>query len=115
MKKYENLDNFRKREHLVEVTIQQGEYKGKFIVPIGGNCFGLDVLEVIDEDVIYDIDKYKCIDCSIELIGEDDEDEEWFRYVLKDDEGNELEGEDFCKDFRKLIVGINIVDCKILD
>ena len=113
MKKYENLDNFRNREHLVEVTIQQGEYKGRFRVPVDENRFGLDILEVIDEDVIFDIDNYECIDCSIELIGEDEEDEEWFRYVLKDDEGNECEGEDICKDFRKLIVGINIIDCKI--
>lgn len=116
MKKYENMDNFRKREHKIEVTIQLGEYKGKLISqPIGGNCFGFDILSYIDEDMIYDIDEYEKINCSVKLIGEDDDGEDWFRVNLFDEDDNEMEFEDECRNFKKLIVGIRICECNILD
>lgn len=115
MYKYENLDNFRRREHKVEVTIQSGEYKGKLTTTIGGNCFGLDILNCIDEDMIYDIDNFECIGCSVYLIGEDDDGNEWFKYFLEDEDGNTCEGEEECRYFSRLIVGINIVECTICE
>jgi len=116
MYKYNNLDTFRKREHTIEITIQSGEYKGTLrSKPIGGNCFGLSILNYVNEDVIYDISDYECIDCNIELIGKDDDGNEWFRYILKDEDGNTCEGEDECKAFANLIVGINIVKCEIVE
>lgn len=114
MYKYENLDNFRRREHIVEVTLQSGEFKGRIRTTIGGNCFGLDILNCINEDTIYDIDTFECVDCSIALIGEDEDGNEWFRYILTDDEGNTCEGEEECRYFSNLIVGINIIKCEIL-
>lgn len=114
MDKYENLDNIRKRNHTVEVTLQSGEYKGKVRTTIGGNCFGLDILNCVDEDFIYYINDYELIDCFIELLGEDSDGEEWFRYRLKDDEGNICEGEEECRYFSKMVVGINIVRCEII-
>lgn len=115
MDKYENLDNFRKREHTIEVTLQSGEYKGNIRTTIGGNCFGLDILNWVDEDIIYNINDYELIDCEIELLGEDDDGEEWFKYVLKNDEGDICEGEEECRYFSRLIVGINIVNCEIIN
>lgn len=114
MEKYENLDNIRERQHLVEVTLQSGKYKGKFKVKVRGNCFGLDILQIIDEDIIFDIDKYECVDCYISTIGEDDDGQEWFRCILKADDGERCEIEDYCSNFKRLIIGINIIDCKII-
>lgn len=111
MKKYEIDNNFTKRIHTVEVSLQYAEYKGKILFKIGGNCAGLDILECVDDYFIFDIDDYEKVNCSIELLGEDDEGEEWVRYILTDDEGNTLESEDYCKDFRRVITGINIVEC----
>lgn len=116
MKVYENLDNFREREHVVEITIQKGEYKGKLIsLPITGNCFGLSILDIVDEYTIYDVEDFKKVGCSIDLIDEGEEEPEWFRYVLTNEEGEQCEGEDYCREFKNMIVGINIVSCNILD
>lgn len=116
MKKYENLDNFREREHIIEVTLQLGEYKGKLRHQgIKGNCFGIDILSVIDDEMIYDIHHFECIDCDVKLIGEDDDGNTWFRVELKDDDGNETSFEDECRYFGRLIVGVNIVEVKIAD
>ena len=115
MKYYDNSDNFRMREFTVEVALQSGEYKGKIRRKIQGrNCFGLDVLDIIGEDFIYEADQCELIDCNIELIGEDDEGTEWFKYYLKNDEGDICEGEDECRCANRLITGINIVECKVL-
>lgn len=114
MKKYENLDNIREREHLVEVTLQHGVFKGKFKVTVCGNCFGLDILQIIDEDIIFNIAEYECIDCFISTIGEDEDGNEWFKCILKTDNGEECEIEDYCSNFKRLIVGINIIDCKVM-
>lgn len=111
MKKYEINDNYSRRLHTVEVLLQYQEYKGKVIFKIGGNCAGLDILRCVDEDFIWDINDYEKVNCSIELLGKDDDGVAWVRYTLTDDEGNTLEGEDYCRDFSRLITGINIVDC----
>ena len=115
MEKYENMDNIRKREHKVKVTIQLGECKGTLIGrPIGGNCFGLDILNCIDEDMIYDIDEYEKVNCSIELIGKDDDGEDWFKITFINENGDETEFEEECRYFKKLIVGLEICECNIM-
>lgn len=111
MKKYQNLDNIIEREHKIEVTIQLGEYKGTLISnSIYGNCFGFNILSCVDEDMIYSIDEYEKVNCSVDMLGED-----WFRVILFDELGNETEFEDECRNFSKLIVGIRICECNILN
>lgn len=114
MKVYDNSDNFRRREHIIEVLLQDGEYKGKLITTVYGRSVGLDVLNVIDEDILFDIDQFKFIGCEIELLGEDDYGEPWFKYVLTDDNGNTLTGEDEYLGIKRLIVGVNIIECNII-
>lgn len=114
MKVYENLDNIRRREQTIEVSLQSGEFKGKLRTKVISSSFGLNILNIVDDEIIYNIDEYEAIDCDIQLL-QDDEGEYWFKYILKDDNGDTCEGEDECRYFNNLIVGINIVDSKILD
>lgn len=114
MKVYENLDNVRRREQTLEITLQSGEFKGKLRTKVISRSFGLNILNIVDDEIIYNIDDYEAIDCDIQLL-QDDEGEYWFKYVLQNDNGDACEGEDECRYFNNLIVGINIVDSKILE
>lgn len=115
MKKYENLDNFSDRTHKVEVTLQLSEFKGKFSFDINGNCSGIDILRCIDETIIKDINRCDMIgETEVELIGCDDDNNSWFRCNLFADNGDECEHEDMCDNFGRLITGINIVGCDII-
>lgn len=113
MKKYENLDNFREREHIIEVTLQSGIYKGTLKQKVGGNCFGLSILHSFDPDCICEDDTFYENNCGFKMV-EDDDGEYWFTCVLKDDEGNECEVEEEMKYLESLIVKLEIVDCKIV-
>ncbi|KZL88688.1 DUF5406 family protein [Clostridium magnum] len=114
MIKYENRDNFRERIHTLEVTLQSGEYKGTLKQEISGNCFGMNILNFFSPESL-EVEYLLENNCNLEFIGEDDDGEEWFRCILKDDEGNECEIEDYTYDLERLIVKLEIVDCKIKD
>ncbi|GCD11737.1 DUF5406 family protein [Clostridium tagluense] len=112
MKKYENLDNFKGRIHTVEVTLQEGEYKGTFKQKIGGNCFGKTILDSIDIDEIPVDEQFEENNCQLQII-ENDKGEYWYTCVLKDDEGNESNIEEEARYLQNLVVKLEIVDCKI--
>ena len=65
MKFYENLDNFKHRTHTIEITLQLGEYKGTIKKTIGGNCFGLSVLQAFDVDDIEEDEKFLENNCKL--------------------------------------------------
>lgn len=114
MKNYENRDNFRSRLHTVEITFQLGVYKGTVTKKIGGNCFGLDILECVDLDSIFeDMDKNNC---NLQLLEPEEEDGElWYSIELKDDDGNETSMEDELSQLKSLVVKVEIIDCIIED
>lgn len=112
MKKYENLDNFQRRDHVVEVTLQLGKYKGTFKYKMGGNCFGFDILQTFDPDEV-EIDDLIENECSLKIIKNDDG-EYWFTCVLIDDEGISTSEEDELNSLKNLVVKLEIVDCTIL-
>lgn len=114
MEVYENKDNMRDRRHTIEIVFQSGEYFGKMTTSIDGNCFGLDILDCVNEDSIYEIDDWEKINCEIELIEDDEDGNSWFRYLLYDKDGNSLEGEDSCDNFGHYIVSVKIIKCEIL-
>ena len=58
----------------------------------GGNCKGLDVL-VLDEDDLYD-QTLTDNPIGFGLLPEDDEGNEWFKMTLTNDNGDELSVED---------------------
>ena len=106
MKNYD--PNSRWGKHTVKVTFQRWDYKGFVTFRRGGNCKGLDVL-ALDEDDLYD---QPLLDNPIGfgLLSEDDEGNEWFKMTLKNDEGNELLVEDACEELGDYIVGLEIID-----
>lgn len=110
MKYYENMDNFRERTHTIQVTFQSGKYKGKIAYLMGGNCFGLDLLNFdpyyIDQD---NIDHFVINDCKFTF----DDEYEIFKMELKDEEENTLLCEDKTDDLRRMVVAVEIIDCKI--
>jgi hypothetical protein len=113
VKKYENMDNFKERLHTLEITLQQGEYKGTLKQKVGGNCFGIDILHNFDIDT-FDIDSFCENNCNFQFTGEDDDGNEWFRCVLKNENGEECEIEDEVKGLGWLVVKLEIVDCEIV-
>ncbi|EMF0203000.1 DUF5406 family protein [Enterococcus hirae] len=91
--------------HTIKVSFQRWDYKGFVTFRKGGNCKGLDVL-TLDEDDLYD---QPLIDNPVGfgLLSEDDE---WFKMTLKNDKGDELFVEDEWSYFASYIVGIEIID-----
>lgn len=107
MKKYENLDNFNCRTHIVEVTFQQGEYKETIKYQMGGNTFGYCILTSLDPEDIYEDE---LLENEAQLkINED----KWFRMILKNENGEESIVEDELRYLKNLVVKIEIVDCVI--
>ncbi|WP_256924600.1 DUF5406 family protein [Enterococcus faecium] len=90
MKNYD--PNIRLGTHTIKVSFQRWDYKGFVTFRRGGNCKGLDVL-ALDEDDLYD---QTLTDNPIEfgLLPEDDEGNEWFKMTLMNDNGDELSVED---------------------
>ena len=115
MKNYDNTDNIRVREQIVEVTLQREQFKGTLKTTVTGRRFGLNILHgLMDMNEIFDITDWEQNGCTITDLGEDDEGQEWFKYVLTREDGETLEGDDFWTAFADLVVGINIVDCKVI-
>lgn len=93
--------------HTIKVSFQRGDYKGYVTFVKGGNCKGLDILE-IDADDLYD-KKFKENLINFRLLSADDDGEEWFAMILKNNE-DELLVEDEWKCLKDYIVGIEIID-----
>lgn len=111
MKKYDISDNFRNRIHTIRVTFQWQEYKGHIAYEMGGNCRGLNVMD-LDFDCwdMYDIAGLKENDCYSKL----DEDYEVWQLVLKDDNGNECEMNDISQnEINDYVVAIEIINCRL--
>jgi hypothetical protein len=114
MEKYENTDNFRLREHIVELTLQSGESKGTLKKIVTGNCFGQDVLYCFDVETFDDGESFLENNCELEIF-EDDNGDYWFTCTLKDNEGNEHEIEMEISELKNMVVKLEIIDCKIIN
>ncbi len=86
MKNYD--PNIRLGTHTIKVSFQRWDYKGFVTFRRGGNCKGLDVL----------------------ALNEDDEGDEWFKMTLTNDKGDELSVEDTWSYLSDYIVSVEIID-----
>ncbi|ERT50234.1 DUF5406 family protein [Enterococcus faecium] len=77
MKNYD--PNIRLGTHTIKVSFQRWDYKGFVTFRRGGNCKGLDVL-ALDEDDLYD-QKLTDNPIGFGLLPEDDEGNEWFNRI----------------------------------
>ncbi|BDR73656.1 hypothetical protein K144316041_23640 [Clostridium tetani] len=111
MRKYDISDNFRKRIHTIRITFQYQEFKGHIVYEMGGNCRGLNVMDVdfdcMDTD---DINNLKENDCSFNW----NDEYQVYELILKDKEDNicemfEIE-ENEISDY---VVAVEIVDCRL--
>ena len=104
----ENYDpNIQWGTHTIKVSFQQWDYKGFIVFEKGGNCKGLDILE-LGEDDLYDV-KFKENQINFRLLSADADCEEWFAMTLKNDK-EELLVEDEWYRLKDYIVGVEIVD-----
>ncbi|MGS6445971.1 DUF5406 family protein [Enterococcus hirae] len=106
MKNYD--PNMRRGTHTIKVSFQRWDYKGFVMFRRGGNCKGLSVLSLDEEDLYYQ----PLLDNPIGfgLLSEDDEGNEWFKMTLTNDEGDELLVEDVWEELGDYIVGLEIID-----
>lgn len=100
--------NIRWGLHTIKVSFQRGVYKGFVTFVKSGNCKGLDVLG-IDEEDLYDM-KFKENPINFRLLGEDDNGDEWFAMTLKNNKKDELLVEDVWEELSEYIVRIEIID-----
>lgn len=112
MKSYDITDNFRNRVHTVRVTFQFLQYKGHVSYEIGGNCRGLNVMDVDfecwGED---DIKSLKENDCNLRF----NKEYEVWEMELKDENGNISEIHDIeDRELSDYVVSIEIIDCRIV-
>lgn len=77
MKNYD--PNIRLGTHTIKVSFQRWDYKGFVTFRRGGNCKGLDVL-ALDEDDLYD-QTLTDNPIGFGLLPEDDEGNEWFNRI----------------------------------
>lgn len=112
MKRYENRDHFRERIHIVEVTLQSGEYKGTVKERVRGNTFGLNILNCFDPENIGVDDTFYENNCGLKII-EDDDGNYLYTCTLKNDEGEECEMEYEADRLEDIVVKLEIIDCKI--
>lgn len=113
MKRYDISDNFRDRIHTIRVTFQWQQYKGHIAYEVGGNCRGLNVMDV-DFDCMdaSDIANLKENDCNFGW----NEDYETWNLLLKDDEGEECAIQDIEEnEISDYVVGLEIIDCRLDD
>lgn len=94
--------------HTIKVSFQYCDYKGFITFKRGGNCKGLDVL-TIDEDDLFD-SPLSDNPIKFELLSADDEGNEWFKMELKNEKGKLLLVEDDWNYLSSYIVGIEIID-----
>ena len=105
----ENYDlNTRWGTHTIKVSFQYYDYKGFITFKRGGNCKGLDVL-TLDED---DLFGQPLIDNPIgfKVLSADDEGIEWFKMELKNDKDDLLLIEEELRYISTYIIGIEIID-----
>ncbi|HAP3771978.1 TPA: DUF5406 domain-containing protein [Enterococcus faecalis] len=107
MKNYD--PNIRWGLHTIKVSFQRWDYKGYVTFVKGGNCKGLDILE-LEVDDLYD-KKFKENPINFRLLGAGDDGEEWFAMTLKNNE-DELFIEDEWKCLKDYLLGIEIIDFK---
>ena len=105
MKNYD--PNIRWGIHTVKVSFQQWDYKGYVTFVKSGNCKGLNVLDIDAED-LYDM-KFKENPINFVWFGTDDDGEDWFTMILKNNE-DELSVEDEWDCLKDYIVGVEIID-----
>lgn len=116
MKKYENMDNFDERKHIIEVTLQIWESKWTFTQEIWWNTFWASVLNFFsDFSDFWEWDEKYFLNnsCNLEF-NEDSEWELWFKCYLKDEDWDICEYEDIIYELSKLVVKLEIIDCKIV-
>lgn len=106
MKNYD--PNSRWGTHTIKVSFQRWDYKGFVTFRRGGNCKGLDVL-ALDEDDLYD-QTLTDNPIGFGLLPEDDEGDEWFKMTLTNDKGDELSVEDTWSYLSDYIVSVEIID-----
>ncbi|EPH71005.1 hypothetical protein D929_02219 [Enterococcus faecalis 02-MB-P-10] len=99
--------NIRDGVHTIKVSFQQWDYKGFVTFEKGGNCKGLDIIE-ISEDDLYDVN-FKENPINFRSLSADSDCEEQFAMTLKNDK-EELLVEDEWYGLSDYIVGIEIVD-----
>lgn len=116
MKKYENWDNFKEREHLLEVTLQSWEHKWVFSQKVSWNAFWNNILTFFsDFDDFEKWDETNFLSNDVNISFSEDEDwEMWFKCYLKNENGEICEVEDEVKRLKDLVVKLEIVDCKVL-
>ncbi|MBZ4662796.1 MAG: hypothetical protein JG776_478 [Caloramator sp.] len=114
MKSYNNTDNFQKRLHTIEIVFQTMEYKGTAIMEMKTRgALGYEVINFIDFEDICE-DDFKENNVGFRLLGEDDDGNEWFRMILKNDEGGALFVEDELSYLPNYVVKVEIIDCKLI-
>lgn len=97
------------RSYCIEISIQMDEFKGKLrSKPFLSDKVGLSVVKSVNRDIIYHLDGYECIDCDLELCKDEPNK---FRYNLLSDYNLWASGTEYCCNFYKFIIGINIVEC----
>lgn len=106
MKNYD--PNIRWGTHTIKVSFQRWDYKGFVTFRRGGNCKGLDVL-ALDEDDLYD-QKLTDNPIGFGLLHEDEEGNEWFKMTLMNDNGDELSVEDTWSYLNDYIVSVEIIE-----
>ncbi len=106
MKNYD--PNMRRGTHTIKVSFQRWEYKGFVTFRRGGNCKGLYVLALDEDDLYYQ--KLTDNPIGFGLLPEDDEGNEWFKMTLMNDNGDELSVEDIWLYLSDYIVSVEIID-----
>lgn len=99
--------NIRWGTHVIEVTLQQWEYKNTVVFTMGGNTKGASILDsalsgIFDNIFIENSGNLR------ELEGSDGE--EWFGVILVNSDGEEMECEDEMMYFDDYVVGVRIID-----
>lgn len=111
MRRIQQMKNYdptiRMGTHTIKVSFQRWDYKGFVTFRRGGNCKGLSVLALDEEDLYYQ----PLTDNPIEfgVLPEDDEGNKWFKMTLTNDEGDELLVEDVWEELGDYIVGLEII------
>lgn len=100
MKEYN--PNITNGTHTVRITLQIWDYIGHITQKIGGNCKGRDILG-------FDFEcegEFSDSDCQLKY----HEDRDFFSCVLKNEDGDTLQGDYDVQEMNDMIVAIEIVD-----
>ena len=106
LKNYDPNDRF--GEHVIEVTLQEWDYRGNLQVRVSGNCKGLSLISNIVDIILDAYPDHINSDCNFRIV--EDGDEEWFEAELKNENGEALDVDGDWYDLEKMIVKVEIVD-----